>query len=144
MKRPAALESVVTVFARLAIGTAFLSAVADRFGWWGGPGAPRVAWGDFSHFLAYAGQITPFIPRPLVPAAGWTATVLEAVLGVAMILGVAVRPAALLAGALLASFALGMTLGTGIKTAFDASVYSASAASFLLACASKYPLALRP
>src|SRR5689334_1668615 len=116
MKRPAAVEGVVTVFARLAIGTAFLSAVADRFGWWGAPGAPRVAWGDFSHFLAYARQITPFIPPALVPAAGWTATTLEVVLGVALILGVAIRPAALLAGALLASFAIGMTFGTGIKT----------------------------
>jgi hypothetical protein len=42
---------------------------------------------------------------------------------------------------LLALFALGMTFGTGIKTAFDASVFSASAGAFLLACASRYPAA---
>jgi len=142
VKHRAAIEDGVSVFARVAIGTAFLSAVADRFGWWGPPGARHVAWGDFSHFLAYADTITPFVPIGLVPAAGSLATILELILGVALIVGVAIRPAAVLSGVLLASFALGMTFGTGIKTAFDASVFSASAAAFLLACASRYPLAL--
>jgi len=129
------------VFGRLALGSAFLSAVADRFGMWGPAGGRNVAWGDFGHFLAYTARITPVVPHPLVPSIGWTATVLEIVLGVALILGVATRAAAAAAGVLLALFALGMTLGTGVKTAFDASVFSASAGAFLLACASRYPFA---
>jgi len=34
-----------SVFLRLALGLSFLSAVADRFGWWGAFGHPNVAWG---------------------------------------------------------------------------------------------------
>jgi hypothetical protein len=33
----------VSVYVRLALGTAFLSAVADRFGLWGPPGARNVS-----------------------------------------------------------------------------------------------------
>jgi uncharacterized membrane protein YphA (DoxX/SURF4 family) len=130
------------LYARLALGSAFLSAVADRFGIWGAAGARNIAWGDFGHFLTYTARITPFVPHSLVPAAGWTATLLEVVIGVALIVGIATRAAAIAAGVLLALFACGMTLGTGVKTAFDASVFSASAAAFLLACASSYPVAV--
>ena len=49
-----------TVFLRCALGTAFLSAVADRFGVWGAPGQPGVAWGDFAHFQIYAAQVNAF------------------------------------------------------------------------------------
>ena len=141
MREFKALEVAATVYGRLALGSAFLSAVADRFGMWGPAGARNVAWGDFGRFLTYAARITPVVPHRLVLSVGWTATVLEVVLGVALILGVATRAAATAAGVLLALFALGMTLGTGVKTAFDASVFSASAGALLLACASGYPLA---
>lgn len=124
---------LVALYGRLALGVAFLSAVADRFGLWGAPGARNVAWGDFGHFLAYTAKVNPYLSPRLVPALGWLVTVCEVGLGVALIAGVKVRLAALLSGALLLAFATGMTIGTGIKTAFDASVFSASAAAFLLA-----------
>jgi hypothetical protein len=38
-----ALRGPATVFLRLALGVAFLSAVADRFGLWGPAGAKNVA-----------------------------------------------------------------------------------------------------
>jgi len=38
------------LFARLALGTSFMSAAADRFGLWGPYGAKNVSWGDFTHF----------------------------------------------------------------------------------------------
>ena len=65
------LEGAATVYARVALGSAFLSAVADRFGVWGVAGARNVAWGDVGHFLTYTARITPFVPHPLVPAVGW-------------------------------------------------------------------------
>jgi hypothetical protein len=34
-----------TVLLRVALGATFLTAVTDRFGVWGAPGAPQVAWG---------------------------------------------------------------------------------------------------
>jgi hypothetical protein len=69
----------------------------------------------------------------MIPVVGWAVTACEAVFGVALIAGVAVPVVAVLSGLLLIAFAGGMTLGTGVKTAFDASVFSAAAAAFLLA-----------
>jgi hypothetical protein len=126
---------LLLIYARVALGVAFLSAVADRFGWWGAPGTRNVAWGDFRHFLACTGKVNPYLSASLVPALGWFVTTCEIVLGVALIAGVRLRWTALLSGFLLLAFATGMTIGTGIKTAFDASVFSASAAAFLLAVA---------
>lgn len=50
-------------YARVALGTAFLSAVADRFGLWGPPDATNVAWGDMTRFLAYANRLNWFATR---------------------------------------------------------------------------------
>jgi hypothetical protein len=49
---------------------------------------------------------------------------------------------ALFSGLLLLAFAFGMTLGTGIKSALNASVFSASAGAFLLATRRDYPWSL--
>ena len=47
---------IARLFARLALGASFLSAVADRFGLWGPYGAKNVSWGDFAHFVEYTGR----------------------------------------------------------------------------------------
>jgi len=135
-------SGVATIYLRLALGAGFLSAVADRFGVWGPPGAPHVAWGDWSHFLAYAASINPELPAAAIPTVGLIATAAEILVGVALIAGVQTRRAAVTAGVLLLLFALGMTLGTGIKSPLDASVFAASAGAFLLAGASEYPLSV--
>ena len=121
------------IFARVAIGAGFLSAVADRFGLWGGPGARHVAWGDVAHFLEYTRTLNPWLPVSWIPALGWLVTITEIVLGVALLAGVARRLVAALSGVLLLSFAVGMTVSTGVKTALDASVFAAAAGAFLLA-----------
>ena len=121
------------LFARLALGIGFLSAVADRFGLWGPPRATNVAWGTFSTFLAYTARVNPWAPAAAVPIIGWSVTAAEVALGIALLAGVHTRTVAILSGVLLLGFALGMTVGTGVKTAFDASVFTASAAAFLLA-----------
>ena len=132
--RPASSGSwLVPVFLRLALASAFFSAVADRFGWWGPPGTPGVAWGSIPRFMAYAATINPEAPAAMVPLLGWTATGLEILCGTALLLGFKTRWAAAVGGMLLLLFALGMTLGTGIKSPLDASVFTASAASFALA-----------
>ena len=127
-------------FARLALGCSFLSAVADRFGIWGAHGAAHVAWGDFGHFTKYTATLNWFLPRPMIPALAWLATGAEVGLGVALILGVFTRTAAFLSGLLLLLFALTMAAALGLKSPLDASVFSASAAAFLLATAERYPL----
>jgi uncharacterized membrane protein YphA (DoxX/SURF4 family) len=127
------LQRFTVVYARFALGAGFLSAVADRFGLWGPPGARHVAWGDFQHFLGYTATLNPSLPARVIPAVGVAATVCEIVLGIALIVGISTPLVAALSGCLLLAFAAGMTVGPGVKTALDASVFAASAAAFLLA-----------
>lgn len=131
-----------TVYLRFALGIAFLSAVADRFGIWGYPGAPHVAWGNFHNFLIYTGKLNPWFPASWIPAVGWIATICEIAFGIALILGFRTRIAAFLSGLLTLAFAVGMTFGLGIKAPLDYSVFAVSAASFLLACMEVFPLSL--
>jgi thiosulfate dehydrogenase [quinone] large subunit len=123
----------VSIFLRLALGVTFLTAVADRFGLWGQVGTPNVAWGDFARFTQYTGQLNPWAPAALVPALAWVATAAELALGVGLLLGLFTRWSALLSGLLLFLFASGMSMGTGMKSALNSSVFSASAAAFALA-----------
>lgn len=120
-------------FLRIALAAAFLSAVADRFGLWGPPGSPNVAWGDWSHFLDYVATLNSFAPSAIIPVLGWLATIAEVVIAIGLLAGWKLREFAAAAGLLLLLFALAMTFSTGLKTALDASVYTASAGAFLLA-----------
>src|SRR6266568_8759380 len=52
------LERLGILYARVALGAAFLSAVADRFGLWGKYGG----WGNFANFTRYAAQVNSFMP----------------------------------------------------------------------------------
>ena len=128
-----AIRRCVPIFLRLALGVTFLNAVTDRFGLWGQFGTPNVAWGDFARFTQYTGQLNPWAPAALVPALAWAATAAELVLGVALLLGLFTRSSAFLSGLPLLLFASGMSMGTGIKSALNASVFSAAAAAFALA-----------
>ena len=126
-------RNLITFYLRLALGVDFLSAVADRFGLWGPPGTHNVAWGNFSKFVAYTVQVDPFAPAKTAPVVAWVVTALELLFGALLILGLFTRTTAFLSGILLALFAVGMSAGTGAKSAFDASVFAASAGAFALA-----------
>jgi uncharacterized membrane protein YphA (DoxX/SURF4 family) len=127
----------VVLFLRFSLGTAFLSAVADRFGMWGPPGASNAAWGDFANFTAYTGVINPFVPKSLIPALAWLATILEAVLGLFLLAGFKPRETGFASGLLLLLFALAMCVSVGIKQPLNYSVFSASAAAFALSLLAK-------
>ena len=124
---------IAELFLRLALAASFLSAVADRFGLWGPPGKQGVYWGDFEAFVAYTEQVNSFLPKILGPTLAWTATILEIVLGLALIVGFRVRLTAAASGVLLLAFSLAMTISFGIKAPLDYSVFSAAAGAFLLA-----------
>jgi hypothetical protein len=124
---------VAAAFLRIALAAGFLSAVADRFGLWGPAGTPGVGWGGFAPFLAYTGKLLWFLPASMVPAAGWTATVLEVALAIGLLVGVGLRAVALAAGALLLVFAVTMTFALGPEAPLSYSVWSAAAGAFLLA-----------
>ena len=122
-----------TIFLRISLAAGFLSAVADRFGLWGPPGTPNVAWGAFEPFLAYTKSLLWFVPASLVPAAGWVATVLEIILGIGLLVGTRLAVVALASGVLLSIFGISMTIALGPEPAFSYSVWSAAAGAFLLA-----------
>jgi thiosulfate dehydrogenase [quinone] large subunit len=131
-----------TLYARLALAAGFLAAVTDRLGFWGPIGTANVAWGDMNHFVAYAAKLNPWFPNAVIPALGWIVTVAETTLGTALLLGFQTQIAARMGGWLMVAFAIGMTAGTGFKSALNASVFAASAAAFLLAHEGDYPLSL--
>ena len=131
-------QDLQTAFLRAGLAAGFLSAVADRLGLWGSYGNPNVAWGDMGHFLPYVAKLNPWFPAPVIPAVGWIVTIAETVLGILLLIGLQTRWAARLSGWLLLAFALGMTFGTGVKTALDASVFAASGGAFLLATARRF------
>ena len=118
--------------ARIAIATAFLSAVADRFGFWGAPGTAGVTWGSIERYNAYVGTLNWFLPGSLVGLAGWAATIAEIVLAIALLVGWQLRWSALLSAGLLLVFGLTMTMALGVKAPLSYSVFSAASAAFLL------------
>jgi len=122
-----------TLFTRLALGFGFLSAVADRFGFWGPAGEGHVAGGNFDAFIDYVRALAPYLPAQLCAVVAWAATAIEIVLGIALVLGVAVRWTALASAGTLVVFAMSMFLFSGFETPLSASVFSAAAAALILA-----------
>jgi uncharacterized membrane protein YphA (DoxX/SURF4 family) len=122
-------ERLAIFYARIALGAAFLSGIASRFGLYG----KNVGYGNFASFEHYTAEVNSFMPAFTIPFLAWSATVAELVLGIALILGVWPRWVALGSAALLALFGITMAISFGIKSPLDYSVFSASAAAVLLA-----------
>jgi thiosulfate dehydrogenase (quinone) large subunit len=123
------MERGVKLFLRFAIAAGFLSAVADRFGMWR---AEVSVWGNWNNFLDYTRVINPWLPDSLIPAIGIIATAAEILFAIFLLVGFKTEFTAKLSGLLLLLFGLSMTFSTGIKGAFDYSVFSACAAAFAL------------
>jgi putative oxidoreductase len=113
-------------YARIALGAAFLSAVAARFGLWDHREHP------FAQFIRYTGQVNAFMPSFAIPFLAIAATIAETSLGIALIAGIRIEWTALAAAILLAMFGIAMAISFGPKEPLDYSVFSASAAALLL------------
>src|SRR5690606_17514708 len=122
-------SKLIKLFLRLALSAGFLSAVADRFGWWS---KEVSAWGNWDNFLEYTGILNPWFPESIIPIIGTMATIAEIVLAIGLIIGFKTEWFAKLSGFLLLIFALSMTFSIGIKAPFDYSVFIAAAAAFAL------------
>lgn len=120
------------VFVRVALAVAFISSIADRFGLWGPHGAATVAWGDWPHFVRFVALLNFYAPAQLVPAISVVDTVIEAVLAVALLLGLFVRFTALSSAVLLAIYTVTMALALGPETPLNYGVPTAVAAALLL------------
>jgi uncharacterized membrane protein YphA (DoxX/SURF4 family) len=112
------LVGISALYARLALGASFLSAVADRFGLW----RSHAVWGNFASFEKYTARVNSFMPASSVPFLAWAATIAEVVLGVALIAGIWTRGVALASALLLALFATAMTVSFSFKPPLDYSV----------------------
>lgn len=121
------LEKLGLLYARIALGAAFLSAVADRFGLWG----KYSGWGNFANFTQYTAQVNSFMPAFIIPFLAWAATAAELSLGIALVIGI--WWVAFGAAILLFLFGTAMAISFGIKSPLDYSVFSASAGALLLA-----------
>jgi uncharacterized membrane protein YphA (DoxX/SURF4 family) len=136
------LATVSAVLLRLALGISFLSAVADRFGFWGVYGQPNVAWGNYARFVDYTAKLNWFLPAAMIPSLAMIATVGETVLGLLLVLGWNTRIVALLSAGLLGTFALTMTVALGVKAPLDSSVFSAAAGALLLGVHADVPFSV--
>jgi putative oxidoreductase len=125
-------------FLRLSIAGGFLSSVADRFGIWGIPGTPNVAWGAWAPFVEYTAKLNWFASAPIVSFLAWAATFGETLLAVGLIVGWQLRWFALGSGLLLLCFALTMILALGLKAPLNYSVFAASAGAFFLAASTQW------
>jgi putative oxidoreductase len=123
------MRRAIALYARLTLGSAFLSTVASRFGLWDGS-LDRV---HFQRFLKYAAEVNSFLPSAWIPFLAWSATLAETVLGVALVAGIRLRLTAFCASVLLALFGSAMAISFGPQSPLDYSVFSASAAALLLA-----------
>ncbi|ASK32102.1 DoxX family protein [Chryseobacterium sp. T16E-39] len=126
------------LFLRIAIAVSMLSAVADRFGFWG----KNAAWGNWENFEKYTRQLTFFLPESLSQFSAYMATFFEIAIPLLLLLGFKTRIAAYGAGFLLLIFALSMTIALGVKAPLDYSVWVGSAAGFLLAGQQQFSLSL--
>lgn len=122
-----------SLFARIAIGMSFLSAVLDRIGLWTPLlGSESIVWGNMENFITYTGVLVPWVWKQILPLLAWMVTIVEVVLGVLLIIGFQKRIVALLSGILLLTFAFSMLFFSNLKAPFDYSVFTAAACSFLL------------
>jgi len=116
--------------ARIALGVAFLSGIADRFGLYRGR---NVGYGDFAGFVRYTAKVNSFMPPSTIPFLAWAATAAELFFGITLILGVWRVWIALGSAGLLILFGTAMAISFGIKSPLDYSVFSAASAALLVA-----------
>jgi hypothetical protein len=124
------------IFLRIALASAFLIAIADRFGLLGPYGGRNVSWGDWKHFAQFVGVLNWFLPKSLIPAVAVIETGIETLLGVWLLVGVWPRIAAFSSAALLFLFAITMGIALGIVAPISYSVFSAAGAALLLGAVS--------
>ena len=92
-------------------------------------------WGDMDKFVAYTQSLIPYIPADVVPVLAWTATVLEVLFSICLLVGLKLKWTASLTGLMILVFAIAMATSVGIKAPLNYSAFTASAAAFgILAC----------
>jgi len=136
------MQNFAQLFLRTALGIGYLVPGLDRLGVWGKHGENGISWGDWQHFLQYAKEVMGFIPASLVNVFAVIATIAEIGFGLLLLLGKWTKIAALGSGILALLFAVAMAISFGIVSPLSYSVFTVSAASFLLARQGRYKWSL--
>ena len=118
---------IVRIALRVSLAAAFLSAVADRFGWWAPFG--QGSWGSMGAFADYAHQLVPFASDWFMTVIVWGATATEATLGVLLLVGW--RPKLVGAASCLALgvFGIAMAVSLGMESSLSYIIFSAASAA---------------
>lgn len=132
------LANFAQLFLRMAIALSFLSAVADRFGFWGSPGSAGVSWGNWQNFVNYSNTLNFYLSPKLGEIAAIIATTLEMVFAALLVLGFKTKLTAIASAILLLMFTITMSITIGLKAPFDYSVWTGIAACMLLSSVPKY------
>jgi uncharacterized membrane protein YphA (DoxX/SURF4 family) len=117
----------VPIALRLSLAAAFLSAVADRFGWWGRFG--QGSWGNMDNFADYAHQLAPFASGWLLTVIVWAATATETTLGVLLLTGRWPKFVGWATCLVLTVFGTAMACTLGVESPLSYSVFSAASAA---------------
>ncbi|WP_231968952.1 hypothetical protein [Mycobacterium sp. E735] len=126
MPTPSAIR-VVRMAMRLSLAAAFLSAVADRFGWWEPLG--QGSWGSMSAFGDYAHQLVPFASGWLLTVIVWAATAAETALGILLLAGWRPNLVGAATCLMLVIFGTTMAISLGLESPLSYSVFSAASAA---------------
>ncbi len=121
------LARTIPVALRVSLASAFVSAVADRFGWWAPLG--QGSWGRMDAFADYTHQLVPFASGRSLPFIVWAATAAEVTLAVLLLAGwrpKLVRAATCLA---LSVFGTAMAIFFCVASPLGYSVFSAASAA---------------
>lgn len=122
-------EKTIEWFLRISLSIGFLSAVADRFGFWN---KELSAWGNWEAFAKYTNTLLPFLTYNLASIIGGIATFLEIAFAIALLTTFKSQLIAKCSGFLLLGFALSMAFAINCKAPLDYSVFTASAGAFAL------------
>ncbi|MDV6978036.1 hypothetical protein R4F53_07750 [Mycobacterium intracellulare] len=115
---------VVRIALRLSLAAAFLSSVADRFGWWQPFG--QGSWGNMGPFADYAHQLVPFASGWLLTVIVWAATGTEATLGILLLTGWWPKLVGAATCLVLIIFGTAMAVSLGAESPLSYSVFSAA------------------
>jgi len=131
------LTRAVRLALRWSLAAAFLSAVADRFGWWAPFG--QGAWGSMGPFADYTHQLLPFAFGWLLTTIVWAATVTESVLGILLLTGWWPTLVGAASCVVLTIFGIAMAASLGAEAPLSHSVFSAASAAAAYATLSRTP-----
>ena len=131
-------SGIAQLFLRFALGIGFIIPVIDRFGVFGAPGSPGVAWGDWKHFFDNTNMLIPYVSRGVAEAMGILATIAEGIFGICLITGFKIKQIALGAALLTMMFGLSMAFFVNIKAPFNYPVFVFTGAALVLSGIGQY------